>query len=156
MGTLYSELGAALNRSPGRPRIYADANVPAGLVTFMRQELGWDVYYVMEQDDLRRAADIEHYRLARQMHRTLVTLDRDYFDDRRFPLRESGGVVVLSAPDQRQLARVLRRVDALLLRAESADADGPAPGGSRAVPLAGQKLHAHPDWPRVEGGAACR
>jgi predicted nuclease of predicted toxin-antitoxin system len=156
MGTLYSELGAALDRSPGRPRVYADANVPAGLVGFMRRDLGWDVFYVMEQDDLRRAPDIEHYRLARQMHRTLVTLDRDYFDDRRFPLHESGGVVVMSAPDERQLSRVLRRVDALLMRAESSGAAASSPGGPRAVPLAGQKLHAHPDWPGPHGEPACR
>ena len=40
--------------------------------------------FVLEHDDLRRAPDIEHYRLARQLGRTLVTLDRDYLDDRRF------------------------------------------------------------------------
>ena len=38
--------------------------------------------FVLEHDDLRRARDIEHYRLARQLGRTLVTLDRDYIDDR--------------------------------------------------------------------------
>lgn len=158
MRTLYSELGAALDQSPGQPRVYADANVPAGLVTFMRRDLGWDVFYVMEQDDLRRAPDVEHYRLARQMHRTLVTLDHDYFDDRRFPIGESGGVVVVSAPDQRQLARVLRRVDAVLLRPGGDLGPGREgdPARSRALPLAGRKLHAHPDWPPASGGAPCR
>ena len=50
----------------------------------MRERLGWDVLFVVEHDDLRRARDIEHYRLARQLGRTLVTLDRDYIDDRSF------------------------------------------------------------------------
>ena len=56
-----------------RPRIYADANVPAGLVAHMRIDLQWDVLFVLEQDDLRRAPDVKHYRLAQQLRRTLVT-----------------------------------------------------------------------------------
>lgn len=143
MGTLSSELRLALERCPGAPRVYADANVPAGIVAFLRSELRWDVFFVMEQDDLRRAPDQEHYRLARQMHRTLLTLDRDYFDDRRFPPEQSGGVIVVSAPDERLLARVLRRVDRHLMRA--VDRGETQPG---ALPLAGRKLHAHLDWPR--------
>jgi hypothetical protein len=143
MGTLSSELKSALEQRPGVPRVYADANVPAGIVAFLRNELHWDVFFVMEQEDLRRAPDQEHYRLARQMHRTLLTLDRDYFDDRRFPPEQGGGVIVASAPDERRLARVLRRVDRHLLRA--GDTGGGAPG---ALPLAGRKLHAHLDWPR--------
>ena len=59
---------------------------------------------MIEHDDLRRARDIEHYRLARQLRRTLVTLDRDYLDDRRFPPAESGGVLVILRADERRLA----------------------------------------------------
>ena len=145
MGSLASELAILAERRADGPRVYADANMPAGVVAFMRTRLRWDVFFVMEHDDLRRAPDVEHYRLARQMHRTLVTLDRDYFDDRRFPPAESGGVVVIAAPDERQLARVLRRVDGALLRAEG------APG--TATPLAGRKLLAHADWPPPSGPA---
>jgi hypothetical protein len=149
VGTLSSELGAVLERSPAGPRVYADANVPAGLVGYMRQQLGWDVFFVMEHPDLRRARDLEHFRLARQLHRTLVTLHHDYFDDRRFPPAESSGVIVVSAPDERWMARVLRHVDEALLRPQAAarlGTDGGEP--SAPLPLAGRKVHAHPDWPR--------
>jgi len=135
MGTLSSELGAVLEQAAVVPRVYADANIPVGLVGYMRESLGWDVYFVMEHADLRRASDTEHFRLARQLRRTLVTLDHDYFDDRRFPPGETCGVVVLSAPDERYLARVLSRVDQFLLRQE------------RPLPLSGLKVHAHLDWP---------
>ena len=84
--------------------------MPAGLVTFMRTNLQWDVLFVIEHDDLRRARDGEHYRLARQLRRTLITLDRDYLDDRKFPPRESGGVLVLTAPEQKGLAVLLARL----------------------------------------------
>jgi hypothetical protein len=75
MGTLSSELGPHAERLTRRPRIYADANMPAGVVGFMRAKLRWDVLFVLEHDDLRRASDLHHYMLARELRRTLVTLD---------------------------------------------------------------------------------
>lgn len=148
MGTLASELGAALDRTPGPPRVYADANVPAGLVALMRRELRWDVFFVLEQDDLRRGTDLQHFRLARQMRRTLVSLDRDYLDDRLFPPAETAGVVVVSAPDEWQVARVLRRVDPLLRTATqpTAPVPGDVEGAGGPLPLEGRKIHVHPDW----------
>lgn len=133
MGTLWSELGPVAESVTDRPRIYADANVPAGLVAFMREKLQWDVLFVMDQPDLRRARDIEHFRLARQLRRTLVTLDRDYLDDRKFPPHEGSGVLVIAAPDERGMAALLKRLDTHLFAAG-------------ALPLDGRKLHAHSDW----------
>jgi hypothetical protein len=140
MGTLSSELGAHAGRIAGRPRIYVDANVPAGLVTFMRSTLHWDVLFVIEHDDLRRARDGEHYRLARQLRRTLITLDRDYLDDRHFPPALSGGVLVLTAPEERGLIKLLRRLDVEIFRAEADLDPALAP-----LPLEGRKLHMHVD-----------
>ena len=133
MGTLASELGTHAERLSGQPRIYVDANVPVGLVTYMRTTLHWDVLFVMEHDDLRRARDEEHYRLARQLRRTLISLDRDYLDDRRFPPSESAGVLVLTAPREQGYMSLLTRLDQELLRAA-------------ALPLEGRKLHLHVDW----------
>lgn len=133
MGTLASELAPHAERLSEQPRIYVDANVPAGLVTYMRTVLQWDVLFVIEHDDLRRARDEEHYRLARQLRRTLISLDRDYLDDRRFPPSESGGVLVLTAPGEHGYVTLLARLDKDLLR--------PA-----AMPLEGRKLHVHVDW----------
>lgn len=141
MGTLSTELGAALSHTPGRPRVYVDANIPAGAVAFMRGDLGWDVLFVMEHADLRRARDTHHFALARQLHRTLVTLDRDYNDDRRFPPTHSGGVIVFSAPDERALHKLLRRVDRMILR--------PPDAPRTTLPLDGRKLQVHLDWPPV-------
>src|SRR6185369_16973682 len=72
MGTLASELGPHVERLTGQPRVYVDANVPTGLVSFMRNRLQWDVLFVMEHEDLRRASDDAHFRLARQLRRTLI------------------------------------------------------------------------------------
>ena len=144
MGTLASELGPLAERLTDRPRLYADANVPARLVGYMRERLAWDVFFVLEHEELRRAPDDEHYRLAKQLRRTLLTLDRDYLDDRRFPPSESGGVLVVSAPHEEQLARLLRRIDRALFRRLPGAALGDPP--TCAMPLAGRKLHAQADW----------
>ena len=134
VGTLSSELVPHLARVADAPRVYADANIPLGVVTFMRTELRWDVLFVLEHEELRRAPDIQHFRLARQLGRTLVTLDHDYIDDRRFPPAEGSGVIVFSAPDERWLRRLLKDVDRDLFRAEGA---GP-------LPLEGRKLLSQP------------
>jgi hypothetical protein len=131
MGTLSSELNPHAARIAQEPRIYADANIPTGVVTFMRERLHWDVLFVLEHDDLRRARDIEHYRLARQLGRTLITLDRDYIDDRNFPPEETAGVIVFWAPDEQRLRSLLRKADRTVFRAE----------GAAALPLQGRKLH---------------
>ncbi|HKE85097.1 MAG TPA: DUF5615 family PIN-like protein [Vicinamibacterales bacterium] len=144
MGTLASELGGHAQQISGQPRVYVDANVPAGLVGRMRQSLRWDVLFVLEHDDLRRAPDGEHYRLARQLRRTLITLDRDYLDDRRFPPSESGGVLVLSAPTENGLLALLKRLDKELLRASSQNGDETP--SCDPLPLEGRKLHVHVDW----------
>ena len=141
MGTLSSELGAHAGRIADQPRVYVDANMPAGLVAFMRKELRWDVLFVIEHDDLRRARDDQHYAMARQLRRTLITLDRDYLDDRKFPPGESGGVLVLTAPDVRGYTNLLTRLDREVFRTPQASA-----GGSM-LPLTGRKWHLHVDWP---------
>ena len=106
MGTLASELSPHVDRRRRRSRASTwTPTCPLRLVLAMRTRLKWDVLFVMEHDDLRRATDGVHFRLARQLRRTLVTLDRDYLDDRRFPAAESGGVLVLSAPHEDGLLR---------------------------------------------------
>ena len=140
MGTLSDALGPHAARIANSPRVYVDANMPAGLVAFMRSELKWDVLFVIEHDDLRRARDDEHYVMARQLRRTLLTLDRDYLDDRKFPPDQSGGVLVLTAPDQRGFIGLLTRLDREVFRMAFES-------NLATLPLAGRKLHLHVDWP---------
>jgi hypothetical protein len=141
LGTLATELSPFARRDA--PRVYADANIPSGVVEFMRRRLAWDVFFVLEHDELRRARDIEHYRLARQLARTIVTLDRDYEDDERFPPDEGAGVIVFTAPDEPRLRELLVRLDRELFRAE----------GAAALPLERRKMRWHIGvLPLVDGG----
>ena len=135
MGTLASELRPIAEDLSGVPRVYVDANMPAGVVAFMRRQLGWDVLFVMEHDDLRRAPDIVHYYRALEFARTLFTLDRDFLDDKRFPPEESPGVVILSAPDEAGLVRLIHKLDRDVMRAP----DAPA------LPYRGRKIGLAPE-----------
>jgi hypothetical protein len=132
MRTLATELAPIASQGPV-PRVYADANIPSGVVGFMRLRLRWDVLFVLEHDDLRRARDIEHYRLARQLARTLITLDRDYEDDRRFPPGDGAGVIVCAAPDEARLCVLLEALDRDVFRRE----------GAAALPFEGRKTRVH-------------
>lgn len=139
MRTLATELAPHAAQS-ARLRIYADANVPAGVVAHMRQNLGWDVLFVMEDDELRRASDLRHYQLAHQLRRTLITMDRDYLDDRRFPPMGGSGVLVIQAPDHRELIALLVRVNLQMFQRDPEDRP--------VLPLAGRKLYVQTDWGR--------
>jgi predicted nuclease of predicted toxin-antitoxin system len=132
MGTLASALSPIAAEMTDAPRVYIDANLPLGLVTFMRQTLGWDVLFVLEDPSLRRAPDRDHFQHALDYNRTLITLDFDFLDDRRFPPTSSPGVIVLSAPDERRLERLLVRVDREFLRAGT--------GRATPLPLRGRKV----------------
>jgi hypothetical protein len=142
VGTLSVELAPHAERLVPQPRIYADANVPAGLVAHMRARLHWDVLFVLEEADLRRAPDLKHYQLAQQLRRTLVTMDRDYLDDRRFPPDSSGGVLIIQAPDEAQLSALLDRVDRALFHTAGMASE------PIAQPLVGRKLQINTDWGR--------
>ena len=135
MGTLASELQGIARELVGAPRVYVDANMPAGLVAAMRQELGWDVLFVLEEDAFRRAVDSFHFHRAFDLGRTLISLDHDFLDDRHFPPELTRGVIVCSAPDERMLRRMLTHIDRAIFRAPDADES----------PLKGRKLLLTPE-----------
>lgn len=135
MGSLASELAPWRADHAAGPLIYADANVPAPLARWTRTQLHWDVLHVIDEPDWRRANDRAHYDRARDLHRTLLTFDHDFLDDRRFPLAHSPGVIVLEAADTRGLQVLLAEVDRYL-RAKA----------PMLTPLAGRKLSVAPGW----------
>jgi len=117
MGTLASELRPLARDMANVPRVYADANIPAGAVSFMRRDLHWDVLFVVEDHHLRRASDAFHFARAIDLGRTLITLDRDFLDDGRFPPALGPGVIVCVVTEERTLLKLLRHIDREILGA---------------------------------------
>jgi len=115
MGTLASELQPIARDMAQAPRVYADANIPAGAVSVMRHDFRWDVLFVIEHDDLRRASDASHFARAIDLGRILITQDRDFLDDVRFPPAVGPGLIVCAVTDERTLIRLLRYIARHLL-----------------------------------------
>lgn len=80
-------------------RLYADNNIESEIIEHLRQE-SFDVLAVGEDAQLRHHEDEFHYQKARQLDRYLLTHDDDFWDDRRFPLRQSPGVIILPKNEQ--------------------------------------------------------
>jgi len=134
MGTLASALRPIAGELANAPRVYVDANLPVGVVEAMRRVLRWDVLFVLEHDDLRRAPDREHFQRAVDCGRTLITLDRDFTNRARFPPDHGPGVIVCSAPDEMTIIRLMQRIDRDLFRAD----------GAGLTPLLGRTIHVTP------------
>jgi len=80
-------------------RLYADNNIEREIVEHLLGER-FDVLAVGADPQLRHQEDEFHYQKARQLDRYLLTHDEDFWDDRRFPLRESPGVIIIPGNEE--------------------------------------------------------
>lgn len=81
---------------PYKWRLYADHNIEREIVQYLREDARMDVLWVQEEPKLRQQQDdIFHYHEARRLRRYLLTYDQDFWDDARFPLNQSPGVIIL-------------------------------------------------------------
>jgi len=79
-------------RRRAKPRFYADENFPQEAVKLIR---GGGVQVVTAQEASRRGhPDENHAAFALKEGRVLLTCDRDYLDERRFPLIHCPAIVV--------------------------------------------------------------
>lgn len=100
----------------GRARFYADHNLDASIVEVLRYRK-YDVETAQEVG-AERQPDEFHYRRAFMTRRVLLTQDKDYLDNERFPLSQTRGVIVfnIDTADVVQIARALEVVDTILGR----------------------------------------
>lgn len=87
-----------------RVRFLVDENVPEDLVSVLR-ERGYNTKSVAECE-LKGRDDEEIFGLAYKENRVLVTQDKDFLDDRRFPIQRNPGLAVLPAYSQNEDAFV--------------------------------------------------
>jgi len=80
-------------------RFYADNNIEQSIVKFLRKS-NYDVLWITEIPNLRKQQeDIFHYLKAKKLRRYLLTRDLDFWNDQRFPLKNSPGVVIITTED---------------------------------------------------------
>lgn len=94
-------------------RIYADHMIEREIVTSLKKA-DMDVLWVQEKPELRKQRDDRfHYNKAAQLGRYLLTRDSDFWDDHKYKLRSSPGVIILSNEDAewgQLLVRLLRKL----------------------------------------------
>jgi len=96
------EVSEDMWREPGekplRLRLLADANFPSGLVQVLRKR-GIDVRTAHELK-IHRLPDEQILQEAAKRGLFLITLDRDFWSDDRFPLQSSGRLIFVDARDE--------------------------------------------------------
>jgi predicted nuclease of predicted toxin-antitoxin system len=97
------EVSEDMWRQPGEKplklRLLADANFPKGLVEVLRKR-GFQVRTAQELK-IDRLPDEQILREATKRGLVLITLDRDFWFDDRFPLQSSGRLIFVDACDER-------------------------------------------------------
>lgn len=79
-------------RRKAKPRFYADENFPTIATEILRRR-GADALTVQEAGR-RRHPDENHTAEALRLGRVLITCDRDYLDERRFPLIHCPAIII--------------------------------------------------------------
>jgi predicted nuclease of predicted toxin-antitoxin system len=97
------EISRDMWREPGekpqKVRLLADANFPTALVKVLRNR-GVEVRTAQELN-IQRLPDERILQEATKRGLSLITLDRDFWADDRFPLRSSGRLIFVDAHDGR-------------------------------------------------------
>ena len=76
-------------------KFLADENLDAEAVQAIRN-IGWSVKTVRDAGIAARSDEVV-WATARKEDRVLLTTDKDFLDEQRFPIRQSPGVVILPA-----------------------------------------------------------
>jgi hypothetical protein len=79
-----------------RPKIFADSSLPPECVDYMRSVLRWDVIQLRDASPSPGSAlESAVYERARLDNSIFLTMNLDYLNDDRFPLRLSPGIIVI-------------------------------------------------------------
>ena len=108
------EIAAAARRWKKRARFLVDESIGPEAAAFLREQ-GWNATAVQDVG-LTGRSDEDVYALAAREDRIVLSHDRGFFDDRRFPPHPRAGVVVLpgAAGDTEVLVRAVINMLAIL------------------------------------------
>jgi predicted nuclease of predicted toxin-antitoxin system len=84
---------------PKKLKLCADANVPREIIAELRRA-GIPVVAASEEG-LAKRSDEEILAWTKRIGRVLLTLDRDFWDDRKFPLRKSPGIIFIDVKSEK-------------------------------------------------------
>jgi len=91
----WKKINTEINTFRKRTRFLVDENVPEDLIIVLKEK-GYDIKSIANFG-LKGRDDKEVFDLARKENRILITQDRDFLNDRLFPIQNSPGIAVLPA-----------------------------------------------------------
>jgi hypothetical protein len=97
-----------------KPRLYFDENFPLPVVNSLkanRKVCNYFRLYSVYDFHHQNKDDRFQYEFAKKKKFTLVTLDKDFMNDRRFPINKMAGIIVIAASH----TETTRIVDSLLV-----------------------------------------
>jgi len=102
-----------LKRLTGRVQFYADQNLDESIVLVLRK-LGLDVGTARDIG-AETQPDEFHYKRAFTTKRVLLTQDKDYLDNARFPLSQTRGVIIFNVDtaSTRELGRAIEVINTI-------------------------------------------
>lgn len=77
-----------------RWRLYADGHIEKNTIDNLRKS-GFDVLWIKEDKNIESRDDEFHYHNARKLYRYLLTKDMEFWDNRKYPLRNAPCMIIL-------------------------------------------------------------
>lgn len=98
------EISAYMEEHRGKARFLVDENLGVDVAT-LTKEWGWNVKYINDVG-LIGQPDEKVFAYARKQNRIILTHDKDFLDDQKYPLKISPGVVVLPGASGNNIALI--------------------------------------------------
>ena len=95
-------------------RFYLDENIPAPTVDYLKRR-GHNVRHAALDLGYSPRDDAFHFQEARRERRILLTTDRDFENNRLYPLHLTYGVIIIAVPDQLPYHHLNNVLDKLLI-----------------------------------------
>jgi len=80
-------------------RIYIDDSISATTAKFLNTLKGFNILYAYEKKEYRGKSHLSHYEKAKSEGRILLTMEKSFWDDENFSLKESYGIIIVEETD---------------------------------------------------------
>jgi predicted nuclease of predicted toxin-antitoxin system len=80
--------------------IYADEHIEKSTIDSLRKA-GFNILSVIETSEYQGKDDNFHYNKARQLNRFLLTRDQGFWDNKKYPLRTSPAIIIVTTKDSK-------------------------------------------------------
>jgi len=93
--------------------LYTDEHIEKSTIDSLRKA-GFNVLSVLENPELQGKDDDFHYKNAKRLNKFLVTRDQGFWDNKKYPLRTSPLIIIITNKDSKTEVEMLKAIRAIL------------------------------------------